>query len=427
MNQLGGYVGPTVGLFGDYGGIYYKENGFTNMAPSAFPPAGTGYQHYSIPVGALAKVGGSSLVNPTDNPLCFVIGLYAPGLTYTGTEEIDIANLQITMLTNAAPPPLPTLSVLPTTPELRVFAQNSQETYNQEGFGTVDDNQSWVGSATSTTPVSYSVSFKDFNTVNGFSFYYEMAGYNTVGVNPYLIYDTPNEFQFTITSQSSGFTWSLDYKTNAPLNGVSVNVASGVTTSTTGVGTWTLTFDSDTNGTVTAVDGSVTPFNLGSEEVATNFANPMNICFGIAPNNPAGFGQYIDISKMVITNVAGANEYSDFTTNTVFDTTQWTAGFSLDAGSVIQVATNTPLWVKWQVPDAGFGLETAPSLATNTTWYLPSYWNGVTLNPLRMGTSNVWVLIPTTCMPTLDGGQGENGAGLSPTSFFKLQNPPTAQ
>ncbi len=149
--------------------------------------------------------------------------------------------------------------------------------------------------------------------------------------------------------------------------------------------------------------------------------------FGTAPNAQTGYGQFIDISKIVITNVSGINEYSDFTTNAVFDTTQWTTAFSLDANSVYQVSTNTPYWLNWTVPDAGFGLGTSASLTdTNIPWSTPAYYSSgaATVTPTLMGSSLRWVLYPAACLPSADGTPGDP---TGPTAFFRLSNPPPTQ
>ncbi|MGA2554694.1 MAG: hypothetical protein ABSG04_00260 [Verrucomicrobiota bacterium] len=425
FGTLGGYEGITVGAVGNFGGIYYRENAYSNFPASGFPPAGTGYKHFAIPLTGFSKVGGSSTYTPTDTNFSFQIGIYVPNYTYFGIEEIDIANLALTMITNAPPPPPPTMTILPAKPGLRVFGQNAVQTYNQEGFGTVDENQSWVGVATPSKPVSYSIDIQDFDTVPGYTLYVQFLQ-NGGPVNPYIVYYGTNAFVWSITANPAGFTTAANWKTNAPTGNEVNNAFSMTTTSTNGRGTWTLTFTNDTNGTVTAPDGSRTNFVLDTNMTA-QFVNPLDIMFGTAPNATTGFGQYIDISKIVITNVSGLNEYSDFTTNATFDTTQWTAAFSLDANSVYQVSTNTPLWVNWTVPDAGYGLGTVPSLRNaSIPWYTPGYYSGVTitLTPVRMGTSKVWVLYPSACLPTVDGTPGGTP---SPSAFFRLSNPPPTQ
>ncbi|MGH7989492.1 MAG: hypothetical protein ACREDS_04755, partial [Limisphaerales bacterium] len=257
LTNLGGYVGPVLGLFGNYGGQYFGDGG--EIAPSAsyFPGAGTGYQHYSIPFTNFATAN-ANLLPPTDSPLAFFIGFYIPAATNYGTVEIDLANVQVLMNTNTPPPPPPTLTILPATPELRIFAQNSAATYNEEGFLTVDENQSWVGSVAGHPP-TYSFTYKDWNTVAGFMNVISFIPNNYMqnggpASSPYTVYYASNALQLTITSFATNFVASLDWRTNGPTQNSTNNVL--LLTNSIGVGTWTLKFTDDTDGTLTPPGGS---------------------------------------------------------------------------------------------------------------------------------------------------------------------------
>jgi hypothetical protein len=426
---LGGYVAPTVALFGPGSGLYYGQGLMTNPPISFFPAAGTGYQHVSMPLVNFIAAH-AALLNPTNSPIAFSIGFYIAGYTYTGIEEIDIANLKLTMNTNPPPPPLPTMNVAAAKPGLRIFAQDSTFTYNQEGFGTVDLAQSWIYNYTD--PVSYSVKFNDFDTVDNYSFYAQFAPGAASG-DPYGVYNAANSLTWRITRVATGFTTGISWKVNRPANGENNTALALTTTSTNGRGTWTLTFTNNTDdlssvGTVTAPDGTSGSFTL-PPEVANQFQNPCPILFGTAPNNTAGFGQYIDISSISITNVLGVNEYDDFTKDAVLNTALWNPGFSYNAGSVIQVPTNTSYWVNWTVPDVGYGLATKAGLDTGTNgWFSPNYYGsgvGITnTTPTKMGYLLKWTLIPGACLPTVDGTT--NGA-VAPTAFFRLSNPAPTQ
>ncbi len=443
---IGGYQpGATIGLFANGADIYYPPGGGTaetNLPASQFPAAGTGYKHYSIPVSQMIAWAEPLLV-PTNATIAFAMGFYMGGITNNstdtstnGVEEIDIANLQLLLITNAAPPPRPVMTVLHAKPGLRVFAQSAGALTDQEGFGTVDVNQSWVGATT--YPVTYSVTFQDFKVVNGSQFYTQMVGAYSAGVNPYIAYAQPNCFTWTITAEEPDFIWSIDWKTNSINTGVVpntgnpnvFNVATGTNTTAGGVGTWTLAFDSDTNGTVTGPDGIPAHFTLPSEAWANGyFADPLTICFGETPGSAAGEGQFFDISKIAIMNVAGTNEVDDFTTDTNFDTTLWNPAFSVTSTNAVVLASiNTPYWVNWTTPALNYGLETKANL-TDPTWYQPTYWNGTPLliPPTQMGPGMIWTLVPNTCLPTADGGTNEGVAGNAKTGFFTVKNPPTAQ
>ena len=416
--------GFQISIFGPNGGVFGGPKVELDLTTNVFV-AGAGYQHYSFPLSSF--IPRSFLVTSNSFTVGFgVVSYGGPNTTITG-ETLDFANLQITMKTNPPPPPSPTMNVLPAKPGLRIFGQNYAFTYNQEGFGTVDPFQSWVG-ATTSLPKSYSITFADFDTVDNYSFYSQFVpNIPNATINPYVVFSGANALVWRITHVTGGFTTGIDWKTNAPNSGEPNNALTLTTTSTNGRGTWTLTFTNDTDGTVTAPDGTSGSFSLPPDAAAL-FADPLQVLFGTAPNNTQGYGQHIDISSMLITNVTGAKEADDFTKDDVLNTSLWDPAFSLDPGSVIQVSTNTPYWVTWTVPDAGFGLGTKASLTGGTNeWFSPNYYGGGTVTnsgPTQMGPSLRWTLIPKACLPTVDGTQGGTP---STTGFFRMSFPAPTQ
>jgi hypothetical protein len=426
ISSLGGYVGPSFGLYGNGSGEYYGNGCQTNVGTSFFPALGSGYQHVSVPLESF-NTANSALLNPTDPTMTFFMAFYMAGHTYPGTVEIDLANISITM---SNPPTLapPTMNIVAAKPALRVFGQDDTATYNQEGFGTVDLNQSWVGVATPANPVRYSVTIADFDTVDNYTLDVQFCQGANPG-DPYGVYFGTNAIVWNITHQDSGFTTAVNWKTNAPTGNESSNALSLTTTSTNGRGTWTLFFTNNTDGTVVAPDGTSGSFSL-DPTVATNFANPLTIDFGTAPNNASGFGQFIDLSRIAITNVIDGNEYDDFTQDESLETNLWNTGFSLNNNppSVIQVPPGVNYWVNWTVPDDEFSLGTKASLLGGTNlWFSPGYYgNGLFTNttPTLMGGKLKWTLIPAGCLPTVDGTQGGTP---STTGFFQLMNPGPTQ
>ena len=262
MTSYVGYLGASVGLFGNGADIYYPPGG----GDAATDPRPPGFQPLARATSTMlfhsqrCHADNAPLLTTTDSTLAFFIGGYMANVSTAAVEEIDIANLQLTMNQSAPPPPKPVLTVQAAKPGLRVFNQDYSATYNQQGFATVDQNQSWVGATKH--PVSYSVNFQDFNTVNGYQFQMEMVENTNAAITPYIVYYGFNAFVWSITAESTGFTWSIDWKTNAGAAGQTNNVARGTNTVPGGVGTWTMTFNSDTTGTVTAPDGIPVPFTL---------------------------------------------------------------------------------------------------------------------------------------------------------------------
>jgi hypothetical protein len=415
--------GFQISIFGPGGGVFGTGPKLELDLTTNVFTAGLGYQHYSF---TLDKFTARNF-DVTSNSFELGIGCVSYPANFTATPEtFDFANVQITMITNPPPPPHPTMHIVPAKPALRVFGQNYAFTYNQEGFGTVDVFQSWVG-ATPSQPKSYSITFADFDTVDNYSLYAQFVTYSG-SINPYVVYSGPDALVWRITHVTGGFTTGIDWKTNAPNSGTPNNALTLTTTSTNGRGTWTLTFTNDTDGTVTAPDGTSGSFSL-PPEMAALFADPVDILFGTAPNDTGGYGQYIDISRIVITNVAGVNENDDFTKDDVLNTSLWDPAFSLDPGSVIQVSTNAPFWVTWTVPDPLYGLATKAGLNGGTNvWFSPNYYGsgvGATnTGPTQMGPSLKWTLIPKACLPTVDGTVG---GPESPSGLFRLQNPPPSQ
>lgn len=426
ISGIGGFVGPSFGLYGNNSGEYFGDGCQSNVSTAFFPSAGSGYQHVSVPLASF-NTANAALLNPTDTNFSFFIAAYMAGHTYAGTVEIDLANIFITE-SNPPPHPPPIMTITAAKPALRVFAQDHTATYNQEGFGTVDINQSWVGVATPANPVSYSITLADFDTVNNYTLYVQFLQNGSPG-DPFGVYNGQNALVWNITHQGSGFTTAVNWKTNLPQGGENNNALTLTTTTTTGRGTWTLFFTNNTDGTVIAPDGTSGTFSL-DPMVAADFANPLIIDFGTAPNNTGGFGQWIEFSKIAITNVIDGNEYDDFTQDASLNTSLWNPGFSLNNNppSVYQVPPGTNYWVNWTLPDEGYGLGTKASLKGGTNvWFSPDYYgNGVVTNtgPTAMGGITRWTLIPAGCLPTVDGTQG---GAPSPTGFFRLSNPPPTQ
>ena len=435
INNLGGYVGPIVYIYGHNGpgqynsGQYYGNGAQTNIFAGWFPAAGSGWVQVEMPLSSFGTANAGAL-NTTSPAFSFGIGAFMAGLTSINRQEIHIANVQLVMNTNPPAIPPPTMSILQAKPRLRAFPRNFAAPWNQEGFGTVNLNQSWIGVATPANPVSYSITISSFDTVNNYTLYTQFVQNGNPG-DPFGVYNGANALEWSIARQDAGFTTAVNWKTNRPSNGMDNNALPlTTTTSTDGRGTWTLTFTNNTDGTVTMPDGTAVAFTLPNDpNWAAAFANPLIIDFGTAPQNAAGYGQWIDLSKVAISNVLDGTQYDDFTQDEVLNTSLWNTAFSLDNNppSVILVSTNTPLWVNWTIPDDLFGLGTKADVGNLTIpWYTPNYYgNGVaTTVPTPVGGTRKWALIPRACLPTTDGNVG---GPASPAAFFSLQKPAPTQ
>ncbi|HKI69340.1 MAG TPA: hypothetical protein VKA67_07120, partial [Verrucomicrobiae bacterium] len=321
----------------------------------------------------------------------------------------------------------PTMAIQKATPSLRMFAGPGQ--YDRTQIATVDTNQSWMGGS---YPVSYSFTISDYTlnpTINELHEFFIPLNYDSGGVlNQYTDYSTAaNNFRLLITGGAAGTSTmyaQLDWKTNlvnANPDHVILNV-----TNDTGIGTWTMTFNSATSGTLTAPGAAPAAFSLPAE-VASQFANPLVVFLGVQPDPVANIGQHVDFTKFQTANVAapGVPVNADFSTwSTIDSNLLLTASVSAAGNRLVLASTNDAWWVNWTYPDYNTVLATRPALSGTVPWKTPLFYNGSnTVYQGNMGPQ-VWSLIPSAGLPTVDGTT--NGT-KSANAFFRLSLPGPAQ
>jgi hypothetical protein len=408
---------------------------------------GSGQDYWTaieIPVGTTNWVHETIPLSLSTDPNLFTINdvvFHIDGNWYgshalSGTSILWVDNVKFVGPATFTLPPAPTMSIQKTTPALRMFAGSTANTYDRVEVATVDQSQSWIGGGS----VSYSFTLLSYPANIGQTMIF-LVPVNTAGSqgmynNEYIEYQAANALWLNIQPYGGGgATASIEWKTNLP-NANPTNILV-VLTNSTAVGTWTLTFTSASGGTVTAPGGNQAAFTIADPNVATDFANPLVAYFGLQPNSTAGEGEYEDWGSISVTGVAGVKENDNFTTDTSFNSGLWNINtLTVALNSCVQlVTTNTPYWVSWTLPAVNFGLGTASDIRGSTTtaygtqypWVLPEYYNsyndGNTIPNQANQGSKTWVLVPSTCLPTVDGSQG----GVpSKNAFFQLFNPPLA-
>jgi hypothetical protein len=397
----------------------------------------TNWVHVNIPLSAL-----------TDPNLANILGVLIQidssyySLNLNGPSTLWIDNIEFVGTPIVNPPP--TLGMQKATPALRIFAGSTGTVNDREQIATLDQRQAWVGSAgyAVTYPVSYSFTLLSFPAVQaGSVFTYHMflvptnasdshAGQFNFHNNQYVEYQCKDDLWLVIQGGTNQglITAQIAWKTNLA-NSNPTNQALLITNSTA-VGTWTLTFTNATGGTLTAPGASPAPFSIPAA-AAAQFTNPLVAFFGVQPNSPWGEGQYVDVSHIQTIGVTGPVN-DNFTTDTAINPAVWDTSDSAQPSSLVLVTNGSAYWVNWTMPDTDF-LDPGTGLgelgvATNLTsgqWVVPEYYNyyndGVFLpNSAAQGTMK-WTLIPTNCLPTVDG-QPQNGQRLSPNAFFRLFN-----
>lgn len=389
-----------------------------NFGTFTIPHSETNWVRVSIPIGPSP--------NWVSIPNVF-IKHYSTSLN--GWVRLYVDNIRFTVANVPVAPP--TMNIQKARPGLRVYAGPSQ--YNRTQIATVDVNQSWVGG---NYPVSYSFTLSGLDPVAPLNeFHVFLLPLNHIqggSVDQYSDYSTSsNNVRLQIVAPVPGSTQvacELAWKTNL-VESNPTNVVLNFTNAT-GLGTWTLTFNSASSGSVTAPGGSPMPFNMPAD-VAATFANPLVAVFGVQPNPTTAIGQFVDLTSVQTINVAspGVPISSFFTNGAPIDAGVWeTSTVSQDATNLKIVDAGHPWWVNWSYPDGGFELGTKAGLGNLVIPFkTPAYFTGYdSNNPVFKKTlgNRVQSLIPQAGLPTVDGLS--NGVPAN-SAFFRLQNPAPAE
>ncbi len=350
--------------------------------------------------------------------------------TLNGFVKLYVDNIVFT--TASVPIVPPVMSIQKPIQALRVFAGSTGNTFDREHLTSIDTNQSWVGG---TFPVSYSFKLLSFPTVPTnqtavFRYHIFLVplafdGGNAISNNEFLEFQANNNFWLNISGMNTLTPGSVQaqvaWKTNLP-NSNPTNIALQFTNSTA-VGTWTLTFTDATDGTVTAPGGTPQAFSIPSD-AAAQFANPVIAQFGVQPDSGWGEGQWVDVAQIQTSGVAspGVAINDNFLTDSAINTNVWDVSNSAPPSSHVPLGSSAAWWVFWTYPDYGSILGTKADLASAVPWETPQFYTGFASNAVfqaKMG-NNVWALVPTNGLPTVDGSS--NGVPAH-SAYFKISNP----
>jgi hypothetical protein len=419
--------------FGTAGADMNANPGQYPFGSVILPVGDTNWFHVSIPIAA-----NTIWSNIPNVYIKIFSGLTTNATTPVVPEFLYVDNLKFQQGIPPVIPP-PTNSIHKATSALRIFAQGPQ--YQRTQIATVDTNQSWVGG---TYPVSYSCIISGYDpkvAVNEFHWFWLTPAFNSGTLNQFSDYSTDlNTLRLNITQASPGtgsngtVVAEVRWKVNQ-LNSNGTNIVLVVTNPTI-IGTWTVTFNSATTGTLTPPGGSASPFTINDANIATDFGNPVVWEFGMQPdgtngNSSANNGAYVDITHAQTVNVAtGVPVNSDFTTGSINTNVWLTSSVSVanGAGLVPVSSANTPWWISWNTPDLGFGLATKADIGNHAiAWKTPNYYANYPSNgpsALNFGGVYKWELIPTNALPSVDGTS--NGVKAA-NAFWLLQSPVPAQ
>jgi hypothetical protein len=304
------------------------------------------------------------------------------------------------------PPPPPVMTIAPAVAGLNLFTGvgGAAALYNRENIQADESEYTWVGA---TAPVSYSFTITNYPVKSGDAVQTQIFLAADPGTENDPDWEEPNIIFMDLESTTNGAQWNFRYKTNdandnAMLYGKGALASIGTNTA---IGTWTVTFNQNTNVTMTIPGGASTNFSIPDPTGATTalFASGVNIYFGDQAGNAGATQDHIVASEFKVTGTS-----ADFDDNFVADdgtlNSVWTVNAAFPA-CVQLVAPGNPYWIQWTIPAPNFTLESTTSLNPPVTW------TPTTSNPVFTVGTNFTQLINNADLPT------------GSTGFFNLVQP----
>jgi hypothetical protein len=331
-------------------------------------------------------------------------------LTVFGSFNFWTANLELIARPFVAPPP--TVATTPIIPGLWQFADQTPN-YNRQDIRTdnnnADFNLDWVGRP---KPVTYSWTIGAFpgGSAGGYAADVTITPDPAAGIN-YADPDWSSTNAIWLAIQVNGdgkVTAGIAWKTNQPAgnsqyyaatNGqiIPYNVEASGLTVPSAVGTWSLTFTSDTAFTLTAPGGHSTNGVFPAFVVAayTNVSFFLNSTM----NNAANVGNYTVYSALNITGVGTpVNETFQGGLNTPFlQLMSQGYGGVTNPPNQIFATTDDALWFHWTLPDNGYVPVSRPLIGSGR-------WGDLGLTNILLNGSSRWILVPKTNLPSPASG-----------------------
>jgi hypothetical protein len=323
---------------------------------------GTNWIHVSIPINA----NGNSDYNAAQR-MGFKVQQARTGYNIVGTSLFHVDN--IILGGNNTPPTPPKMTITPAgrlSPGLLMIPGEVGGDYTRQLVAAQGTSYSWVGA---TVPVTYSTTITNYpGTANpGFQSVIFMVPPGTLG-DPAVDYDAASVAVLTIINNANGTaTGSFQFKTNQPTGnsqfGGTGNLAN--INATNVLGTWSITFNNDTNFTLTGPGGASTNASFPDEPTAQVFANPMRVYFGCDQGGSANNGVGATYSEFKIAGGTVSPPIDDTFTEAVLDTT---TNWILDASApgnvfIVPALAGNQYWVNWTLPAVSFGLQVSTNLA----------------------------------------------------------------
>ena len=317
------------------------NNPWTTVVGWASLALTNGWQYFS---GSFAGI-------PNETNSEAVIGLISDG----GDSLTNTVSYWIGDITFTAPPtvntntPLLSLAKAPP-PGLTCMASESGGTYQRQMVQSVNSNYSWNTATAASHTTTYSMTIGSFPHSSYPGFESQMFLIPAAGLVPGASVDwySTNVLDFFVTENPDGTgQGTLQYKLNSPASWTTSLLVSK-SSSTSPLGKWSLTFNNNTNVTITAPDNTSTNFIIPPGDAAY-FQDPVYVYAGVLPNNNANIGQSSTFSQIQVTGSAGSinDTFSSLNPST------WQL-YAEDPSGVFITTQDAKYWVTWPQPDLGF-------------------------------------------------------------------------
>lgn len=360
----------------------FNNNQIPGLGGGDFPLAETRQIQVTMDIeaGAPEAVGGDGRVQlgSGTNYHELFIGLNSENSFTTATFYVDDLTVEANQV---AVTTVPSMQIEDAQPGLNLVAAGNGQ-YERRMIRNLDSGLgvSWVGNATVGNPVTYSFEVADYPEALSYTaFLYFIPD---TGADPY----TDPDWQAPTAARLSVQYTSLDpmtatadfaYKIEAPnSNGPAGNdyfTADSVPSSGLGgllasvdgsgmTGTWSLSFTSDTDFTITAPDGTTGSGSM-LQQTADLFAGDLFVYLGILPATPENIGKRAVMSEFGISGVPDG-----FTETFELNISEHIEKTPADRSGVEFANEGTPCWVSWSLPATGFMLQESPDLGLVETW-----------------------------------------------------------
>ena len=338
----GGY--GVMGLYVNGGsGGWQQVQGYANLA------ATDGWQ----------RIHGSLSAIPAQTYDQVVVGFISNGgSSLTNTVKYWLDNVKLT-----APPSVhtnrPALSIAQAPPAgLTCLASAASDAWQRQMVRTVNSSYSWHTASAASNTTTYSITVAAFPGAAYSGFEAMMYLIPVLGMSSpddgSVDWDSAHVAYFTITANADGTgKANFRYKVNSA-NGETFKSWTDFNCASGSLGTWALTFNNNTNVTMTAPDNTTTTFTIPEADVA-NFQGDLIAYYGVRPTDATRIGQSATFSRIKITGATGAINDNFVSSGPPYDldSATWVRKASNPQG-IFVTAPDAKYWVSWPQPDAGF-------------------------------------------------------------------------